>query len=229
MSKIYITFDNYYDVTAYNSFLTASKNNNIEFEEYIKIRAPFDRFIRLNSKADLPSFVNYDFATSSDIQWLVSTVKPVQPDEEYMLRRREGKDISYWNYIIPEPLREAHNEDYIMVFKAWDMTELNNWSKKLGKTKIYKWGKAKIKGYKIYICFNPYIKGLIPEDRVLMEFGDDASSGLKHSTNVPNTKGDLEYYLNKFVLVKEKLENKTYKLEYHSDGKKVPLKRNTFI
>lgn len=229
MSAIYITFDDYYEVDEYNSFLTAAKNNDVFYQEFIKIRPPYKRFIRLQSTKYLPAFVNYEFATSSDVKYLVSTVKPVQPNEEYILRRRPGKDVSYWDYIMPKPLENMHNEDYIMVFKAWDMTELNEISKKLGKTKIYKWGEADIKGYKIYVCFNPYIKGFIPETRVLMEFGEIADSGLKHEKKVPKTKGEIEYMLNYFVLVKEKLENKTVLLEYHTNGKKVPLKRTTFI
>jgi hypothetical protein len=169
MSKpIYITFDKYYNVDAYNSFLRASKNNGIEYEEYIRVRAPYTRFIKLNSKRDLPSFVNYDFATASDITWLVSVVKPVQPNEAYLLKRREGKDDAYWDFILPKNLENAHKEDYIMVFSAQGFTELSNISKKLGDAKIFKWGKAKEKNYKIYYCFNPYIKGLITTINVLM-------------------------------------------------------------
>jgi len=228
---MYITFDPYYGVDEYNSFKIASKNNGIEFEEYLRLRAPHKRYLKIESKADLPSFVNYDFATSSDIKWLISTVKAVQPNEEYLLRRREGKDISYWDYILPKAMQNAHKEDYIMVFKSNDFTEMAQISRKLGKSKIYKWGRAKTKGYKIYYTYNPYIKGLLNERNVLMEFGKEAavSSARMKDTTIPKIKGDLEYYLNHFILVKEKLEDKTWESEFWSEGKINPLKRETFI
>jgi len=231
MRPIYITFDRYYNVETYNSFLQASKNNGIELEEYIRIRAPFTRFIKLKSKRDLPSFVNYDFATSTDINWMVSVVKPVQPNEAYLLKRREGKDDTYWDYIIPKELTNAHKEEYIIVFSAQGFTEVSEISKKLGSTKIFKWGRAKEKNYKIYYCFNPYIKGLIATRNVLMEYGKEAklSNAINHNVNVPNIRGDLEYNLNHFVLVKEKLEDKTYEAEYWENGKIFPLKRETFL
>jgi len=228
---IYITFDPYYGVDEYNSFKVAARNNGIEYEEYLRIRSPFKRFLKIKDKKDLPSFVNYDFATSSDIKWLVSTVKAVRPNEEYLLRRRDGKDVSYWDYILPAPLKEAHKEDYIMVFKAQSFTEMSNISKALGNIPIYKWGKSEMKGYNIYYCFNPYIRGLINESNKLMEFGKDAvnSEAMYHDITVPKIKGDLEYHLNYFVLAKEKLENKTYEAEYWQNGKINPLNRETFI
>lgn len=227
---IFITFDSYYDVATYNSFKTAAKNNGIEYEEYLRVRPPYNRFLKIKDKSDLPSFVNYDFATSSDIKWLVSTVKAVRPNEEYLLRRREGKDIRYFDYILPKPLEEAHKEDYIMVFKAMSFTELSVLSKSLGNVKIYKWGTAKVKKYNIYYCFNPYIKGYLSTKDVLMEFGKEASStAQKHDKAVPSNPGDLEYYLNHFILVKEKLEDKTYEAEYWEDGKIHPLAKESFI
>jgi len=231
MNNMYITFDPYYNVDEYNSFKVAARNNGIEYEEYMRIRPPIKRYLKIKDKRDLPSFVNYDFATTSDIKWLVSTVKAVQPNEEYLLRRREGKDIQYWDYILPYKLRDAHKEDYIMVFKSMDFTEMAQISKKMGDTKIYKWGKAKIKKYNIYYCFNPYIKGFVEQRNMLMEYGKEAatSQALHHDTVVPKIKGDLEYNLNHFVLVKEKLEDKTYESEFWQDGKIHPLKRSTFI
>lgn len=231
MKNMYITFDPYYGVDEYNSFKIAAKNNGIEYEEYLRLRPPHKRYLKIKDKKDLPSFVNYDFATSSDIKWLISTVKAVQPNQEYLLRRREGKDISYWNYILPDPLKEAHKEDYIMVFKSQDFTEMAQISKKLGDIPIYKWGEAKVKRYKIYYCFNPYISGLISEGNKLMEFGkiEGHSQALKHDRTVPKIPGDLEYNLNHFVLVKEKLEDKTFEAEFWQNGKINPLKRETFI
>ena len=229
--SIYITFDPYYDENTYNSFLTASKNNGVELEEFIRVRAPHHRFIKINSKKDLPTFVNYDFATSNDIKWLVSTVKPVQPNEAYQLKRRPGKDVAYWNYITPKPLIDATDEDYIMVFSAMSFTEMSELSKKMPDTKIYKWGKSEKRKYNIYYCFNPYIRGFISEKNMLMEFGKASvpSQALHHDISVPKIKGDLEFRLNYFVLIKEKLENKTLEAEYWYKGSIHPLKRTAFI
>jgi hypothetical protein len=231
MKNVYITFDRYYKADTYNSFKIAAKNNGIEFEEYIKIRPPYLRYLKINNKKDLPAFVNYDFATSSEIKWLVSTIKAVQPNQEYLLRRREGKDISYWNYILQEPMKNAHKEDYMIVFKSNDFTEMSQISRKLGDTMIYKWGKAKIKGYNIYYCFNPYIQGIVESRNVLLHYGKDLTSSyaLKTESQVPKVKGDIEFHLNYYVLVKEKLENKTLEAEYWLDGKIHPLPRETFI
>lgn len=230
MKDLYISFDSYYTIKEYNAFLTASKNNNIEIEEYLRIRPPFKRFLKLK-EGDLPKFLNFDVATTSDRKWLVSLVKPVQPNEEYLLKRREGKDNSYWNYILPRELENAHKQDYIMFFKAMDFTEISLISKSLPKTKIFKLGKSKLKKYNIFYCFNPYIRGLLRNSSLLMEFGREArvSLAVKHDTNVPNNPGDLEYYLNEFILVREKLEDKTYESEYYLDGKVHPLKRTEFI
>jgi len=229
MKSLYITFDRYYNVDTYNSFKVAAKNNGIEFEEYIKIRPPYIRFLKIKTKKDLPSFVNYDFATSSEIKWLVSVIKPVQPNEEYLLKRREGKDISYWNYITPKPMEDLTEQDYVMVFRSTDFTEMSQISEKLGDTKIYKWGKAK--GYSIYYTYNPYIRGLLSERNILMEYGKAAnpSRAIRYSPKVPKVKGDIEYDLNHFILISEKLENKTLEAEYWESGKIFPLKRSTFI
>jgi len=231
MSSVYITFDSYYGVDEYNSFKTAARNNGIEYEEFLRIRPPYKRFLKIKDKKDLPSFINYDFATSSDKRWLVSTVKAVQPNEEYLLRRRDGKDISYWNYILPKPLLDATKEKYMMVFRASSTAEIRTISKQLGDHKIYKWGKSKLKKYNIYYTFTPYIRGLVYASNQLMEFGEESKSSVAQvrESKIPDVKGDIEYYLNHFVLIKEKLEDKTLEAEYWENGNIHPLKRETFI
>jgi hypothetical protein len=229
VKEMYITFDPYYNTEAYNSFLTAAKNNGIEYEEYIRIRQPYYRFLKIKDKSDLPSFVNYDFANSSDKQFLVSTIKPQYPNEALFLKPKPGQEALYYEYITPKPLRNLNKKKYIMVFKARSFSELSSYSKKLGDSKIYYWGKSETKGYKIYYTFNPYMKGIISPERVLMEFGTDASLGIKHDKSMPRIKGELEYMLNYYVLVKEKLENKTLEAEYWENGNIHPLKRTTFL
>lgn len=218
MGKVYITFDNYYNVDQYNEFLSAAKNNNIEYEEFLRIRAPFNRYLYIE-ESNVPKFLNYDLAAANDIKWLVSIVKPVRNNEAYLLRRREGQDVSYFNYILPIPLKDAHTKKYIMFFKGQDISVLNQYSSQIHGVKIYKLGRADLKGFNIYFCYSKYIQGVVPKTKVLLEFDGD----------VPQTPGDLEYLLNVKVLVKEKLMNKTLELDYHLDGKYVPIKKRTFL
>jgi len=215
---IYITFDPYYGVDEYNSFLTAAKNNGIEYQEFIYIKPPHNRYIYLKD-SDAPKFLNYDIASSSQKQWLVSVIKPRYPNEAYLLRRRDGQDVSYYKYIIPKDLIDLVKEDYVCVFKGFDHSELKEWSENLGSSRVYKLGKAKRKGYNIYISTNKYIKGFVPESRVLLEY----------DKIIPKNQGYIEYELNYKVLVSEKLMNKTYELEYYEDGKRFPLKSYSFI
>jgi hypothetical protein len=220
--KVYITFDDYYKVDEYNSFITAAKNNSVKFDEFIRIRPPYSRFLYIDEK-DLPVFVNFDYASVSDEQFLVSAVKPIYPNEAYLLKRREGEDISYYKYITPKPMKNAHKEDHFIAFKGYSDAYIANISKKLGKAKIYKWGHADKKGYDIYFSFNPYLRGIIDKTIILMDYGKGTPK------NVPKNPGDIEYELNYKVLVSEKLMNKSYLLEYWSEGKKHPLKRESFL
>jgi len=221
MEYIYIGFDEYYDIEQYNEFLVAAKNNKVKFEEFLSIKPPHQRFLWID-KDNLPNFLNYDEATESEKRWLISTVKPVLPNEAYKLYRRPGEDIKYLKYITPKPLENLKNEDYIMVFKAFDYQKIQKISKKLGKSKIFKWGRAEKKGYNIYFCFNPYIKNYVESSEILLEYGLE-------NKPMPDDSGELEYRLNYKILVREKLLNKTYNLPYHSNGKYNPLNRTTFL
>ena len=225
IKKKYFTLDSYYGIKDYNRFISSAKNNNIEFEEFINIKPPHNRYIMVDDE-DVPKFIDYDLASKPDTRWLIAAVKPTQPNELYYLERREGQDISYFNYILPQEFKNMHNEDYICIFKGWDSTEINNWSKLVQGVKIYKWGEAIVKGYKIYVCFNPYISGIIPSSRKLLEYDNNLKLSKK---SVPKIQGMIEYELNHFVLIQEKLINKTYLLEYHLNGYKVPLKVANFM
>ena len=226
---IYINFDSYYSVKDYNSFLTAAKNNDIEFEEFVSIKAPFLRSIGINDYKDLPSFLNYDILPSSDRKWLVSTLKATRPNEAFVLKRREGKDNQYFEYIIPEGLKLLPKKKYIMVFRSYDKGDIREISKKLGSSKIYKLGKAK--GYTIYYTYNPYIRGIVLKKNQLVEFGKEArnSSAIKSGPTIPKELGIIEHYINYNVLVNEKLLNKTVKSEFWSNGIITPIKSETFI
>jgi len=220
----FITVDDYYDVNMYNEIMSAAKNNGIPYMQFIRIKPPYTRYLMIE-KDNIPKFINYDEATDPDKVWLVSTVRPVETREAFLLKRREGQDISYWNYILPEPLIDMNKQDYVMVFKAYDMSVMKEISKKLGKDKIYQWGRSYLKGYKIFVCFNPYIKALLMSKDILLEY----SNKDKKIPKVPKEQGRIEYELNHFILIREKLINKTYLLPYYSSGKYFPINKKTFI
>lgn len=215
---LYITLDPYYSVQEYNTFLTAARNNGVVYEEFIYLKPPHNRYLYIQEK-DLPKFINYDIASSSQKSWLISVVKPRYPNEAYILQRRGGQDVSYWNYILPKDIVNINSNEYLCIFKAQDHSELKELSEKLGNSIIYRWGKAENKGYNIFICTNKYIKGFISSSKILLEYDG----------NIPKNKGYIEYDLNYKVLVREKLMNKTYELEYYQNGKRFPLKSYSFI
>jgi len=228
---VYITLDAYYDVFAYNSFLVAAKNNKIDIQEYIRIRAPFTRFIKLQSKEFLPTFLNYDMATNSDLRWLVSTVKPTETNEAYLLRRKPGLDVRYWTFIIPKNLEGANKSDYFISFKVRDINQVLQTSRLLGDSTIYYWGKSELKKYKIFYSYDPELKNFISPLDILQEYGKEAvnSTAINSNSTVPEIPGDIEYLLNFYVLIKEKLENKTYDCLKIKNGKLHPINRTTFI
>jgi len=224
---IFITFDNYYDVNTYNSFIQASKNNNIYISEYINIKPPYNRHIKLNSKTDLPKFINYDFSTKSEIRWLVSVIKPVDTRESFLLKRIPGEDNIINKFIRPNPFKRKI--DYIIFFKNIDFSEMRLISKQLGKVKIYLLTKGK---FKIWYCFNPMIKQFIPtNERYLLEFGKESENSPARfsSLKVPESYSKIEYYLNSNVLIKEKVENKYREASFWFNGIYNPIKNKTFL
>jgi len=232
MQGIYITFDEYYDTNMFNSFLQAAKNNNIEYRTFVSIKPPYKWHIKLEDKKDLPKFINFDYSTKSEIRWLVSTIRPVDPKEAFLLKRRPGEDNTFIKFIAPLPFRAFKKKKYFVAFKNWDFAEMRAISTKLGKVKIYKWGKGKIKRYNIWYCFNPMIKQFIPSnDRFLLEFGKEAlnSPAQWSDLTMPENYGMLEYYLNTNVLIKEKLEDKYLEAPYWYNGKYFPLKKESFL
>jgi len=216
----YITLDDYYTVDQYNEFLEAARNNKVEFKEYILIKPPFSRFIQIDSE-DLPKFINYEFASKTEMNFLISALIPVESNEYYLLQRRDGMDKAYEKYTAPVPLRNMQSKKNVIVFKGTSDSELRDLSRESG-LKFYKWGHAR--GVDILVCFSPYIKGFISETRILLDFGKESDSGLKRGPKVP-TYGKLEYYLNTQFLIKTKLENKSSQLAYFDKGKYNPVKR----
>lgn len=220
MAKVYITFDPYYDVNQYNEFIAAAKNNYIEYVEFISIRSPYNWYIQIDID-DVPRFLNYDVMGSNHERFLVNRVRPRYSNEAYKLVRRETDNPKdFERFTSSKPLIEAKDEAYVCFFKVFNKEELLSVSKELGNAKIWKVGdKTERKGY-VYMTFNPYIKGLIPQGNILLE---------KNSKGEYNKAGELEYTLNYKILVNEKLDGKGIELEYFQNGKLYPLKSPSFL
>lgn len=216
---IYITFDPYYEADEYNDFLTAASNNGIEYNEFISVKPPYLWYVQLDID-DAPRFVNYDLLSSSAEKFIVNKMRPRNPNEAYQLLRRNtdnSKDIE--RFVSPKPFIEAKKQDYVCFFKAFNKNELLKLSTALGNSKIWKVAKTKHKGT-IYMTFNPYIKGLIPQDYIFFE---------KTNKGEFNKVGQLEYELNHKHLVTEKLDGKGMELEYFQNGKYHPLREIKFL
>jgi len=223
----YITFDKYYNIKMYNNFKKNAKLNKIKFSEYINIRPPFIRFLKIDDD-DLPKFLEYDIATSNEKRFLLSVIKPTSPSEFKELTRREGEDSQYKTFISPRALLNIEKEKYILVFKSNDFTEVQIISKNLGEKKIFKLGESEKHRYNIYFTYSKRAIGFINLNNILLEFGKDAKFGLKNSKKMPNS-AVLEYYLNYHVLIQDKLENKYLESEYWQNGEITPLKSETFF
>jgi len=220
MSKVYITFDDYYDVTAYNEFLTAAKNNKIPYQEYISTRMPFNWYIQIDDK-DLPTFVNYEEITSADAKYLTNVLKPRRSNEvPYLLRRQTDSPKKFEKFVSPKVLIDAKDAEYVMFFKSMNKEQVQQFSRDLGDVPIYRFGdKTQRKGF-VWFCVNPYIQGIVPDNLVLLE---------KKSKNEFNNPGELERELNFKVLVTEKISGKGIEMPYFQHGKYYPLKASKFI
>lgn len=222
----YITFDNYYDIDMYKRILSSGRNNHTKFEEFICLKPPFSRYLYVDTD-DLPKFLDYDIATANYKKYLVSVVKPVRYEELYILERKKGKDKEVDNYINPYPFKDLHTKDYVCVFKSFDDSEVTNFSKILDNDiKIYKWGRSKLYKYNIYVCTNRYIKGIIPSNRILLEYDN---KGINSKKSVPRNPGEIELDLNYRILVNEKLTDKQLHLVHFKNGTIYPLSIDSFI
>ena len=92
----FYTIDPYYPNSFYNECKESLKNNNVDFQEFINIKSPFEWYFRLDKE---PIIVNYDKSSDSSSRWMVNIIKPLRPNEEYIDRVYEEL-IIYWDGII---------------------------------------------------------------------------------------------------------------------------------
>ena len=116
MADVYISFDDYYDVQQYNEFITAAKNNKVEYFEYISARPPYNWYIKIDEK-DVPTFINFEYISSSHLKFLSNIMKPRRSNEvTKLLRRQTDNPKDFEKFISPKELIEARDSEYLMFF-----------------------------------------------------------------------------------------------------------------
>jgi hypothetical protein len=167
MSTYYITLDDYYPTEFFNEVKSSLRNNNIEYQEFISIKPPFNWYFKIDQK---PLMVNYDEISKKDQRWLVQKVKPLRANEEYLFQRRNDDtgQKAILKYTENKPLIEARKSDYACFFTVKNKEELQNISKEFP-GKIYFMGKYYNNKYRICLCTNKMIKNFIDPQKILIE------------------------------------------------------------
>lgn len=188
---MYITIDPYYSNTFYNECKEALKNNNVQFQEFVNIKAPYNWYFKLDRT---PLMINYDVSTNSENRWMVNVVKALRPTEEYLLLRRENDTgiNGLLKFIENEPLRLARLSDFAAFFTVKNRDELQNITKEYP-GKIWYFGKYYKNKYRVCLAIHPTIKAFIHRDQILVEKTPELSSPgyLESELNYKILKGDM--------------------------------------
>lgn len=212
---IYITFDEFYGVNEYNSFINSAKNNGVVLTEWINIRPPYKWYIGLNSKLDLPKFVDYAIATSNEEKWLVKKIDPLVSKDDYLLIRRENdSETNFTKFVNNDYLTEAYQKKNLILFRYKNREELLriSTSVEMEDTKIYMLGTYR--NWNLAVCTNPYILSHISTDWVLYKAVSDADF---------NKVGEIEAYINYYILRTVKIDKKHFNTKYVMNGVYTPV------
>jgi len=166
-----ITLDPYTDVKTFNEAKEALYNNSVDFELFIGLKAPYNWFFKLNQ---LPIMVNYDEATRQERRWLISTVKPLTPNDEFRYLRRSadvGKK-AFVHFTENEPMTEARKSNFAVFFHLNNREDGINLSKTYG-GKIWFLGKYYNRKFNVCLCTHPVIKNLLDPSQILLEKTSD--------------------------------------------------------
>jgi hypothetical protein len=163
----FITIDPYYDTQFYNQAKESLKNNGVQFDEYINIKAPYDWYLDIDQK---PIMVDYDEATSSEMRWMVSAVKPLRANDAYLLMRRDNDNgpKALLKFVENEPLRKARLADYACFFTVKNREEAEDISRDYPGT-IWYLGKYYNNRFRVCLAVNSMIKNLINKEQILIE------------------------------------------------------------
>ena len=215
---MFITFDKYYNVNQYNNFLISARNNKIDYVQYISIKPPHHRYLKIDKKY-VPNFLNYHICDKSYEKWLISTIIPLYSNEYYFLQRKIGQDNNFEQYVTPKELLNISEENRLIIFKSNSTSFIRNISSQTYDN-IFELTKSKEKKYNIYLTTDDSIINEIGNSNILMSFNN---IGIYHNETIPKYY-ELEYLLNYYIFNKDKIENKTYKLSYWRNGQYFPIK-----
>ena len=170
---MFITIDPYHDIQFYNEAKQALKNNGYQFKEFINIKTPYDWYLQVDQK---PMMVNYDIASSSEERWLVNTVQPLRPNEEYLFLRRntDNGPKALLKFIENEPMKAARTADYAVFFTIRNREEGETLSKEYP-GKIWYLGKYYNNKYRVCLATHRTIRGFLNDNQVLLERNKELS------------------------------------------------------
>lgn len=223
------TIDPYTNVVQYNESLQALRNNEVDFRQFIELRAPYQWYLELPYA---PLLVNYDKMDTKKIRYVVQKVRPVKPADEFQLLRREHNGINTL-YIENQPLEEARKAKYAVFFQAASFDKMKEISKNLPGQKIYYFGKHLGSRFKIGLSTNKMILNFLQPDSILIE-KDSKAGGFKKIGGSEGTQGNqgndyskpgfFEADLNYRIFKNKDFLNKFTETPYFLDGKYYPVK-----
>jgi len=168
---MFITTDPYYTPQFFNECKEALKNNDVKFNEFINIKAPFDWYFQIDEK---PIMVNYDKATDSESRWMVNIVKPLKANEEYLLLRRDNDkgQKALAKFIENKPLRQARKSDYAVFFTVKNREEIETLTKDYP-GKVWYMGKYYSNKFRVCLATHSAILNFIDKGQILLEKTND--------------------------------------------------------
>lgn len=169
----YYTIDPYYNTQFYNECKEALKNNEVDFKSFIYTKPPYDWYFQLDQK---PLMVNYDTLSEKDSRFLVSTVQPLRPNEEYLLIRRDNDKgaQALLKFIENKPMKEARESDYAVFFTVKNREELQQITKEYPGI-VWYFGKYYRNKYRVCLATNKIIKNFLNPEQILLEKTEELS------------------------------------------------------
>lgn len=164
---MFITIDPYYSIQFYNECKEALKNNEVQYKEFINIKPPYNWYLQVDQK---PIMVNYDESTDAENRWMINTVKPLRPNEEYLFLRRDNDSgaKALLKFVENEPLKAARESSYALFFHIKNREEGEQITKDYP-GKIWYMGKYYNNKFRICVAVHPLIKGFLNPGQILLE------------------------------------------------------------
>lgn len=184
---LYINIDPYYEIDEYNRIISALKNNNVPFREFVRTIPPYNWIIGVE-KEDKPKFIDFEEVSRSELRFMVSRVLPMRNEHIFKLTRRpQDNPRDFEKFTVNDAWEDAKKANHFVIFKYANSEELTQLTKDL-QTKIYYLGKQG--RYKMCMGFNPYIASKIASDRILYEKNKKELSKFK---NISAVEADFNY------------------------------------